>query len=236
MLTVSDLEFLLVSNDYAMLTAVSGGVKKNGAKLAVVLTAEEAREYVERRRIDGVFVDIQITGAHALIAAIRKGSSNGKAAIFACAPDAKESTATLSAGANFLLRKPLTLESVMLHITIAKDLMLRERRRYFRHAVNLPVKLRAGEKEWHVKMVNLSEGGMAVRGVKALKPGAGIEFAFELPYGEEIHGKGLVAWTNTEGMAGILTQTLQGAGREWLGTWLTAREKLAQDQGAKAGE
>jgi len=236
MSNVSELEFLLVSNDYATLTAVSGGVKKYGGKLGVVPTAEEAREYVERRRIDAVFVDMQVAGALGLIEGIRKSTSNGKAAIFACVADGKESTATLSAGANFLLRKPLSLDTVTLHITIAKDLMLREKRRYFRHAVNLPVKLRGGEKEWHAKIVNLSEGGMAVRSVKALTHGTGIEFAFELAYGEEIRGKGLVAWTSSEGMAGILIQTLHGMGRGYLGTWLTAREKLSGEQGAAGGD
>ena len=42
MSTLTELEFLLVSNDYATLTAVSGGVKKYGAKLGLVPTAEAA--------------------------------------------------------------------------------------------------------------------------------------------------------------------------------------------------
>ena len=80
MSTVSDLEFLLVSNDYVTLTAVSGGTKKYGAKFDLVPTAEAAREFLVRKRIDGLFVDMQIPGALELIEAVRKGSSNGKAA------------------------------------------------------------------------------------------------------------------------------------------------------------
>ena len=55
MSTPSDLEFLLVSNDYSTLSAISGGVKKYGAKLALVPNADAARDYLLRKRIDGVF-------------------------------------------------------------------------------------------------------------------------------------------------------------------------------------
>jgi len=233
--TVPELEFLLVSNDYATLSAVTVGLKQIGGHLAVVPTAEEAREFLLRRRIDGVFVDMQLHGAETLVEAIRKGSSNAKAAIFACVADAKQSTATLNAGANFLLRKPLTPEAVTLHITISKDIMLREKRRFFRHPVDLPVALKAIDKtEQHAKIVNLSQGGMAIRSGKPLKPGAVVEFAFELAIGEELRGKGLVAWTSSENMAGILIQTLQGLGRGYLERWIHARENLGADRSAPA--
>jgi CheY-like chemotaxis protein len=234
---LSELEFLLVSNDYATLTAISGGVKKHGAKLGLVPTAEAAKEYLERRKIDGVFVDMEVHGAIGLIEAVRRGQSNGKAAIFACGAAAKESTSTLNAGANFLLRKPLSVDGVALHITIAKEIMLQERRRFFRHPVSLPVTLMDGETEQHAKIINLSEGGMAVRASKPVKHSAGIDFAFELGLGAVIKGKGLVAWTSSEGMAGILFQALHGMSRRHVEAWLTAREQLSLDhrEGETAG-
>lgn len=227
MSTLSELEFLLVSDDYASLTAISGGVKKYGAKLAVVPTAEAARDYLDRRRIDGVFVDMHVVGGQGLIEAIRRGPSNARVAIFACVAGARESTATLNAGANFLLRKPLNVESVALHLTIAKDVLLKERRRYFRHPVNLATTLVEGGNEQHAKIMNLSEGGMAVRWLKPMKHKAGIDFVFELGLGAVIEGKGLVAWTSAEGMAGIQFHTLLGTSRANLESWLMAREQLA---------
>jgi hypothetical protein len=44
----------------------------------------------------------------------------------------------------------------------------------------------------------------------------------------KITGRGQVAWTNTDGMAGILVQMIHGQGREALESWLTSREKLAE--------
>jgi len=222
-----ELEFVLVSSDYATMNAVSGGVKKYGAKFILVPTAEAARDCLNRRRIDGVFVDLEVPGALGVMESIRKGSSNPKAVIFACVVHAREYTDALSAGANFLLRKPLNEDSIALHITIAKELLEPERRRYFRHAVNLPVVLNDGEVEQHARMTNLSEGGMAVRTAKALKHTSVIDFAFDLSPGASVTGKGQVAWTNTEGIAGIILQSFHLMGREHLEAWLRAQEQLS---------
>src|SRR5882762_2495374 len=162
------LEFALVSSDYAAVTAISRGVKKYGAKSNLSPDAESAGDCLRRRKFDGVFVDMEAPGALDLMMDIRKGTSNSKSVIFACVQSSKESTATLGAGANFLLLKPLTPESVALHITSAKDLMERERRRYYRHPVNLPVMLKDAHGDQRARMVDLSEGGFAVRTTREL--------------------------------------------------------------------
>jgi response regulator RpfG family c-di-GMP phosphodiesterase len=233
--STSEFEFVLVSSDYATMNAVSGGVKRYGAKFLLVPTADAARDCLKRRKIDGVFVDLEVPGALGVMEGIRKGSSNNKAVIFACVTDAKEYTHALSAGANFLLRKPLQEDSIALHITIAKELLERERRRYFRHAVNFPVVLKDGEVEQHARMTDLSEGGMAVRTAKPLKHSSVINFTFDLSLGESVSGKGQVAWINSEGFAGIVLQICHGKGREHLEAWLTSQEQLAIKRDPPAG-
>lgn len=222
------LEFVLVSNDYSTVNAVSKGIEKYGGKFVLVPDAEAARDYLNRRKTDGVFVDLEVPGALGLIESTRKGTSNSKVVIFACGRSSKEYTSTLNAGANFLLRKPVSLDSVALHITIAKDLLARERRRYFRHPVSLPVLLKDSETQQRARMTNLSEGGMAVHTVKPLRHSATVEFSFELPIGVSISGKGRVAWTNAEGMAGIVVQAHDGKGKEYLESWLIAQEQLGR--------
>jgi CheY-like chemotaxis protein len=224
------LEFVLVSSDYATMQAVSKAVKKLGAKFLLVPTAHEARESLNRRKIDGVFVDMEVPGALGLIESTRKGTSNNKAVIFACLANTKDSTQILAVGANFLLRKPVTEDGVMMHITISKALLVREKRRYFRHPVNLPVTLQERELEQQGRITNLSGGGMAVRTVKPLKHGAILDFAFELSLGVRISARGQVAWVNSEGMAGITLQTLRGKGTEQLDAWLAARELIGPNQ------
>jgi response regulator RpfG family c-di-GMP phosphodiesterase len=219
------LEFLLVSDDYATLTAVSTGVKTCAAALTFVPNSESARNCLDRRKIDAVFVDHEVSGALQLIESIRKGTSNSKALIFVCVRDSRASTPALSAGANFIIRKPVTADGVILHITIAKNLMMAEQRRYFRHPVNLEVRLKDEHGERRAKMANLSEGGMAVRTTTPLKYSSLVAFAFDL-LGTELTGKGIVAWTNTEGMAGINIRFFHGTGQVQLKAWLDARERL----------
>jgi response regulator RpfG family c-di-GMP phosphodiesterase len=223
-----DLEFVLVSGNYAAVTAVSKGVKKFGAKFVLMPTAHEARECLNRRKVDGVFVDMEVPGSLGLIESTRKGTSNSKAVIFACGGKARESTQILAAGANFLLRKPLTEESVVMHITISKDLLETERRRYFRHTVNYPVTLNDGTTEQQARMTNLSGGGMAVRVAKPLKHGSLLDFTFELSLGIKVSGKGQVAWVNSEGMIGIVLQMLRGRGKEMLDGWLAGKERTGE--------
>ncbi len=221
------LEFLLVSNNYKTLTAVTGGLKQFGASFGFVPTTDSAREYLGRRKMDGIIVDLQVHGALDLIQAIRKGSSNRYAAVFACLESAQESPAALAAGANFFLHQPLTAESVLSHVTAAQTMMAQERRRFFRHPVSLPVFLAAGGAQQRAMMVNVSEGGMAVRVAKPLKDAAIVDFAFEFSFGHAISGKGRIAWSNREGMAGIEFQLFRGKGKEHLLHWLTAWQSVS---------
>src|SRR5882724_10198766 len=202
------LEFVLVSSDYAAVTAISRGVKKYEAKSNLSPWADSARDSLRRHKVDGVFVDMEAPGALELIVDIRKGTSNSKTVIF-------------------LLLKPLTAEGVALHISISKEMMEREHRRYFRHPVNLPVLLKDADGDQRARMANLSEGGIAIRATRALKHSSMIDFEFELPFGEGVSGRGQVAWTNQEGMSGILIHSFHDKGREQLEAWLASREQLS---------
>lgn len=222
-------EFLLISNNYKTLSAVTEGVKQFGASLGFVSAADLAREYIGRRKLDGIFVDLEVPGALELIRSIREGSSNRLAVIFACFPDAKEPAITVVPGADFLLDNPLTAGSVVTHTAAARDTMARERRRYFRHALSIPVFLKAEKMEQHARMTNLGEGGMAVRFVNPVVPFSVVEFAFELSFGQAFSGKGIVAWVNSEGMCGIKFQFFRGKGQDDLQTWLLNRERISSE-------
>ncbi len=220
------LEFLLVSNNYKTLSVVKGGFEELGAHFGFVPTSELAHDYIGRHKIDGIFVDFEVPGALDLIHSIRLGSSNRYAVIFACVRSATESTAMCAAGANFFLQKPLTVESVVSSITRAQDMMAREQRRFFRHPVSLPVLLTVNGTQQRTMMINLSEGGMAVRGAKQVACPSAVEFYFELSFGQTIRGKGRVTWANEEGMAGIEFLSIRDKGRDHLTTWLSAWQSI----------
>lgn len=224
MVSTIALEFLLVSNHYPTLTAVADGLRQIGASLDFAPTSEAARDYVERRKVDGVIVDLDVPGAHDFIRSIRQGIANRGATVFACMPSDNKSPVALVAGASFLLQRPLTPESVASQVAAAQKVMSQERRRFFRVAVSLPVFLTANGIEQRAMLTTVGEGGMAAFVVQPVEPSRMIDFVFDLSPGGTIAGKGSVAWANNEGMIGIKFQFLRGDGEEILKSWLRDRQ------------
>lgn len=223
------LEFLLVSNNFKTLAAVTEGLKQFGASFGFVPTTDSAQRYIGRRKLDGIFIDLEVPDALELIQSIRQGSSNRLAVIFACVPAGSKAAATLVPGANFFLEKPITTASVVSHANAAQEMMSRERRRYFRQPLSLSVSLKSEQGEEWARMTNLGEGGMAIHVVRRLAYSSLVDFAFELPLGQPISGKGMVAWANTEGLIGIKFQMLRGNGQEALQDWLANRQRISAE-------
>jgi hypothetical protein len=223
------LEFLLVSNNYHTLTAVSGGLKQIGVSFDFTSTSEAGREYIRRRRVDGVIVDLRVRGGHDLINSIRQGISNRGAVVFACLPSGESSPVAVVTGATYLLPDPLTPDSVANRVSIARSAMLCERRRYFRYPLSLSVHLTMNGVERRAMVSNLSEGGMAVYSARPVERLTTVEFAFELPSGHSIAGKGSIAWANSQSALGIKFVSLRGQGEEILHKWLRERPASAKE-------
>ena len=218
------LDFLLISNNYETLTAVAGGLKQIGASFDFVPTSEAGRDFIGRRKVDGIIVDLDVPGAQDLILSIRLGMSNRGAVVFACLPRVNKSPVAVATGTTFLLPQPLTPESVASQVSAARNSMLQHRRRFFRYPLSLPVHLTSNGAEQRAMMTNLSEGGMAVYIVKLDEHPRMIEFGFELPSGDSVAGKGSIAWANNEGMLGIKFLLLYGREEEILQKWVRERQ------------
>ena len=218
------LEFLLISNQYQTLKAVTDGLQQIGASFDFARTTETGRDYVERRKVDGIIVDLDLPGAQDLILSIRQGISNRAAVVFACLPSGNDSPVALVTGATFLLPHPLTSESVASKVLAARNAMVRERRRFFRYQVKLPVYLTSNGAEQRALMTSLGEGGMGISTIKPVEHHGMVEFVFELPSKDSIAGKGSIAWVNNDGMLGIKFHFLRGQGEEILQKWLQERQ------------
>ena len=225
--TISTIEFLLISSNPETLTAVRNGLKQFPSHLNFVPSIDLAREFLRRRKTEGIFVDLGAFETQELIHWIRADELNRPAVIFACLPSAKGSTTVLVTGADFLLHKPLTVQGVASFISSALGKMNRERRRNYRHPINLSATLIIGGVKELVRMTDLGEGGMAFQLLKPLAPSLVIEFSFELSTGQPITGRGAIAWVNGAGRAGIKFQSLHGKGEEQLQGWLMHQQQIA---------
>jgi DNA-binding response OmpR family regulator len=214
----------VVCNDYPVFRTITGSIQKLQGRMNCAPSTSSARDYISRRKIDGIIIDLGIEGALELVDGVRKGTSNRFSVVFACVRNPEEATSAIQAGANFVVHRPLTEEKMFQTLNAAASMMSSERRRYFRYPLMLPVTLKSGGNEARATMSNLSEGGMAVWCLSEKQTGSDVSFSFEIPFGGLIQGKGEVAWVNAEGLIGIKFHILQDNAYLHLSKWIRRRE------------
>lgn len=222
--TRAKLEFLVISQDNSVFKTVATAIRQVNGRLNCAPNTRTARDYLTRRKVDGIVIDMNLLGALELIRSLRAASPNRLSVVFACMGAAPETQFAISAGANFVLHRPLLPERIARIFTLAATMMVAEQRRYFRYPLMIPVELKMKEREVESTMANLSEGGMAIWSLYYHSPGSSIDFAFELPYGGLIRGKGEVAWTNADGLTGIKFDILPDQAYSHLASWIHRRE------------
>jgi len=223
----SGLEFLAVCTDAAVFTVIAAAIHKVDGRLNCAPTCTSAADYLARRKIDGIVIDMNVSGALDFLRRVRSGNANKFSVVFACLDSAQETSAVLGAGANFILRKPLDRARIMQAFAAAVPLMAAEKRRFFRYSLMLPVALTVGKERDQSTMSNLSEGGMAIWSVREYAPGTAVGFSFTLPFGGVIRGVGQVAWTSPDGAMGIKFHILPDSAYSHLYGWLNRRDRQA---------
>ncbi len=226
MIGTMSVEILLLSSDLALLNVVRRVCDEAGMALQLATDAPEAEEMLARAKFDGLIVDCDdVPAAAAVIQNLRKGVSNRSAVVFAvrnCAGTTVRHAFEL--GANFVLDKPVNVERATRCMRAAQGLLIRERRRYFRVPVEIPVELSfADGKTVSATIANLSEGGMSLRTALPIPRGT-VKFSFTLPDTRiKVEGKGEVSWALAPNdRAGIHFVYLPDATERELIIWLNA--------------
>jgi hypothetical protein len=220
----SSLEFLAVCNDSTVFTVLAAAVHEFGGRLNGAPTCASATDYVVRRKIDGIIIDMEVPAALPFLGRVRSGNANKFSVVFACVGSARQSRLVQRVGVNFILEKPLEVARVVQAFVAAAPLMAAEKRRFFRYPLMLPVALHAYEMQDQSTMANLSEGGMALWSVREYAPGTPVEFSFTLPFGGQIRGQGEIAWTNSDGAVGVRFNILPDIAYTHLFAWLSRRD------------
>src|SRR5438270_8414995 len=158
----SRFEFLVISSDIAAYKTMSAAIQSMDGSVSYTSTTPNARSCIARRKIDGIFLDMNLEGSADLIRTIRQGTSNRYTVVFVCINSGHDAGALLSAGANFVLDKPLSTEAVVRALDTATQMIQAERKRYLRHQVIVPVVIKSRDQEQKAITANVSRGGMAV--------------------------------------------------------------------------
>lgn len=221
-----NLESLLISQDAVLLGVLRPTLEKIAVNIQCCGDIKPANDLLAKCKFDAVIVDCDdLEGGSDLLKALRKMQSNARSVGFAVLNGKTSTQAAFQSGANFVLQKPLTRLNATRCFNAALNFMVRERRRYFRHPVELAVRIiLPNTPEFSATSTNLSEGGMAIRLVDKLPKDAEAKLQFSLPgTNTSLELKGQIAWADGTGHAGIRFVEVPQHSEYQLEKWLTER-------------
>ena len=172
---------LVVSNDAVTIAQLNESMGKLAMSPEICAEVPTALELLNSRKFEAITVDFKLGQANAIIEKIRLSPSNRTAVIFAISDSDADTAAAYKAGSNFVLRRPLSADSIDRNMKVAYGLIVRERRRYFRCPIEIPAVISQPDAEIRGNTVNISEGGIAISTSVPLGPGIKVQIEFTLP-------------------------------------------------------
>lgn len=220
------LEALILTHDLEAVRYFRRVLETASIAVTHLSSAPEAAESLIRRKYDAVIVDCDdVGGGPEVLSSLRTGRSNKNAIAFAIVNGKTTMKRAYELGANFVLDKPLTSDRVMRSVKAAHGLIMRERRRYYRHFLyTTHITLSQSNRDVNVKLENISEGGIAVRFPQETSITGQVSFRMELPQGKgAVEGKGEVVWARAQGKVGVKFGGMPPLSKRELERWLVER-------------
>ena len=224
------LEALIISRDKKIVAPFRIALETAQVRVFVSATADDGIERIASTKFDAIVVDASnVVDASDIFMALRKRGSNRTSIVFAVIGGSVQFCDAYDFGANFVLDQPLDPEQIQKIVRAAHGLMVRERRRYHRHDVlDTQAQVLINDKqELQVDVINVSEGGMAIRVSQRNLFHGSAKVRFFLPDSKiPIRAKGEVVWTRPSGEVGIHFGEIGARSKEELIRWSTERLAL----------
>jgi DNA-binding response OmpR family regulator len=221
-----NLDSLLISRDEALLAVLRPALEKISVNLEVCPEQRSGHDLMAKRKFDAVIIDCDdLHNGIELLKSLRQTQSNSRSVAFLVVNGKTTTQEAFASGANFVLQKPLTPLHASRCFNAALNFMVRERRRYFRHRLDMPLRIGLPHnQEMTAAATNLSEGGMAIRVQGKLPKDSQLQFRFTLPTTNiSLELKGQVAWADEAGDVGIRFIEVPQSSQYQLDKWLTDR-------------
>jgi hypothetical protein len=216
---------LVVAADRRLVTQFSDALKAIDVVVTSTNLVRDALELIHDKKFETFVFDTALDNTFLDLLSEVRLSSNRHAVIFAIATPGLLCETARTAGANFVLETPLTLESINRAVKAAYGMIVRECRRHFRHPVKLVVTVHATVTGDIVgETVNLSEEGMGIRLPYALGSGTEILVRFKLPgQTTEIIARASLTRSGENGMVGLRFVQIPNSRKGLLHEWLSLR-------------
>jgi DNA-binding response OmpR family regulator len=213
---------LVISDDEATIRQLTESMQQFAISAEVCQDAGFALQSLNRRHYEAVVVDLKMYQAKEIMERVRLSPSNQTATTFAITDG---SASGFSTGANFVLDRPLSEESLSRSLRAAYGIIMRERRRYFRCPVTIPVAVRDREgQETQCQAINIRERRVAIRVPELMKCGIEVALRFSVPENQTrfvVQSK--ICWSDPTGRTGLQFLNLPAPQKTELQGWLSHR-------------
>jgi DNA-binding response OmpR family regulator len=213
---------LLLSRDKQVQIILPGLLSGMRIETEIVTDVLEALGLLSERKFEAIIVDCELNGADIVLKDIDSYPSNRTAVPFAVVPEVDLRNG-LPPGAKFMIAKPVSAERARRTLDAASGLLIREYRRYFRCALEVPIHLAGADRALRAKTTNISMGGLAIRTLEEIRLAERFRLEFVLPNAVALKVEGEVVWADTQGRAGMRFPELPELAHRRLQTWLDSR-------------
>jgi diguanylate cyclase len=216
---------LLVSADPVTIQQFSLALRELSISSDACQDATSAAFLLKRRKFDAVIVDLQLgdQSGHILNEA-NLSPSNRRAVTFGIGDNDAEVTSALRMKPQFVFERPLSAQSIHKTLKPTYGLILRERRRYFRSSVSVPVLIQSKSlQEARCFSINISEGGMGLSTHIPLIPGESVCIQFTLPdHRTLLLAQSTICWSKA-GNLGVRFVSISDGQKSILQGWLSQK-------------
>ena len=178
-----ELNALLLSTDPAVHTLMQRVLANVGIRTELSVTPAAGLRLLKSKKFEGIIVDCDdIDCGGDLLGILRGEGFTRNAIVFAIVNGSTSMSDAFGMGANFVLEKPLSAERANRCFKAACGLMVGERRRYYRHGIDIPIYLDFPKfSNVTAHMQDLSQGGTMLQCSLALELDMQGTFRFTLP-------------------------------------------------------
>ncbi len=214
---------LLVSRDPELVQPLRSAFERHSIGVEVCIGPHAGTEILLSEHFDAVIVDCDdMDGGSDIMRGLRGMSANKNSVAIAVVNQATTTGQAFQMGANFVIQKPVSSVNASRCVSAAVAMMTRERRRFYRHAVEFPVTVSFGKEDIEALASNVSEGGMALHFNGAPPAGNLTKVSFNLPnLSSPFEFRADLAWADEEGIAGVRFVDVPRKAQETLEDWLT---------------
>jgi len=217
---------LLASNDADAIRQLSESAAPLAISLEVCTDPSKAVRLLGQSKFEAVIVDLELgQQGQSVLEQVRASQRNRTAVTFIITSRNPEGTSAFRTGSNFVLHRPLSIDTIDRTFRAAYGMIVRELRRSFRCPMAVvAVVQRPGQEDIRCQTLDISEGGLGLATSLVLEPGTQVSIVFTLPgRTASFFAPSELCWCDSKGRLGLRFLSLSSGQKSELQGWLSTR-------------